>query len=171
MLCQSCNKNKATIHFTKIVNGDIEERHICDSCAKANKEFDFEFPFPFHKLFTGLLGVTQVDEIDQPNFKKINCPTCGLDYKRFIESGKFGCAKCYEVFTDEIEILLKNIHGHSVHTGKIPIKSEEKILQKREIENLKIELQECIRIEDFEKAAILRDEIKNINSKIQTSER
>jgi protein arginine kinase activator len=160
MLCQSCSKNKATIHFTKIVNGDIEEKHLCDSCAKGNSDFDFEFPFPFHKLFTGLLEISDQDEVEQPNFKKINCPRCGLDYKRFIDTGKFGCAKCYEVFTDEIEILLKNIHGHSNHSGKLPIKSEEKILQKREIENLKKQLKENIRVENFEKAAIIRDEIE-----------
>lgn len=171
MLCQSCNKNKATIHFTKIVNGDVEEKHLCDTCAKANNDFDFEFPFPLHKLFTGLLEISEQNEIEQPNFKNINCPRCGLDYRKFKETGKFGCAKCYEVFSDDIEILLKNIHGHSKHIGKIPAKSEERILKQREIENLKKELKDNIKVENFEKAAIIRDEIKKINGEIQTSER
>jgi protein arginine kinase activator len=169
MLCQSCNKNKATIHFTKIINGNVEEKHLCDICAKANSDFDF--PFPFHKLFTGLLEISEPDQMEHPNFKKINCPRCGLDYKKFLETGKFGCAKCYEVFGDEIEILLKDIHGHSNHTGKVPVKAETKILQKREIENLKKELEENIKVENFEKAAIIRDEIKKISKKMGISER
>lgn len=169
MLCQSCNKNKATIHFTKIVNGNVEEKHICDACAKANNDFDF--PFPFHKLFTGLLEISEPDQVEEQKFKKINCPNCGLDYGKFLESGKIGCAKCYEVFNNEIEILLKNIHGHSTHKGKVPLKSENKILQKREVESLKKELEENIKVENFEKAAVIRDEIKKINEKIKTNER
>ncbi len=171
MLCENCNENEATIHFTMIVNGEVEKKHICESCAKSNKEFDFDLPFPFHKLFTGLLEAENQDKAEQINAKNINCPRCGLDYRRFIETGKFGCSKCYDVFNNEIEILLKNIHGNSTHSGKIPIKSEETILQKREIENLKKELEENVRVENFEEAAIIRDEIKRLSSKIDVSER
>lgn len=170
MLCQSCNKNKATIHFTKIINGNVEEKHLCDTCAKSNNDFDFEFPFSFHKLFTGFLETSNQNEIEEQNFKKINCPRCGLDYKRFTETGKFGCSKCYEVFSDDIEVLLRNIHGHNKHIGKIPASSEERILKKREIKNLEKELEDNIKIENFEQAAILRDEIKKIYQKIETSE-
>lgn len=170
MLCESCKKNKASIHFTKIVNGDVEEKHLCDICAKSSNDFDFEFPFPFHKLFTGLLEVTQEDEVEQMNFKKINCPRCGLDYKKFLETGKFGCAKCYEVFSEEIKILLRDIHGHSTHIGKVPIRAEYSILKRREIDSLKKELEDNIKKENFERAAILRDEIKKISEKIETTE-
>lgn len=34
MLCQECNKRPATLHFTKIVNGEKTEFHICETCAK-----------------------------------------------------------------------------------------------------------------------------------------
>ncbi len=170
MLCQSCNKNDATIHFTKIINGEVEEKHLCDSCAKGNKEFDFDFPFPFHKIFTGLLEINVENEKEEPQFKKINCPKCGLDYKRFMDTGKFGCAYCYQVFREDINVLVKNIHGHSEHIGKVPAKSEEKILQKREVETLKKALDESVKVEDFERAAILRDEIRKITSKIDQSE-
>lgn len=169
MLCQSCNKNNATIHLTKIINGEVEEKHLCDSCAKDNKDFDFDFPFPLHKIFTGLLEISVGDEKEEPQFKKINCPECGLDYKRFMDTGKFGCAYCYKVFREDISILVKNIHGHSEHVGKIPIKSGGKILHKREVETLKKELDESIKVEDFETAAIIRDEIKKITLKIDQS--
>ncbi len=170
MLCESCNKNQATLHFTKIINGEVEEKHLCDICAKSKDDFDFDFPFPFHKLFTGLLEFSGKDQIEEMNFKKINCPRCGLDYKKFLESGKFGCSKCYEVFPEEIGVLLRDIHGHSTHVGKVPARAEDSIFKKREVESLKKELEENIKIENFEKAAILRDEIKKINEKIETTE-
>ncbi|HZK33598.1 MAG TPA: UvrB/UvrC motif-containing protein [Tissierellaceae bacterium] len=170
MLCESCNKNKATIHYKKIVNGKIEEKHLCESCIKESNEFDFKFALPFHKIFIGLLD--SIGEVEQGNqdFKKINCPQCGLDYKKFMDTGKFGCEKCYEVFKEDINSLLKNIHGHNEHKGKLPKRLKGKILKKREIDSLREDLKDSIDIEDFEKAAILRDEIKKIRDKIESSE-
>ena len=52
MLCGDCGKNEATIHFTKIVNGDVTELHLCEECAKKYKEFDFDTSFSFHKFLT-----------------------------------------------------------------------------------------------------------------------
>ena len=33
MVCQECNQRPATLHFTKIVNGEKEEFHLCEKCA------------------------------------------------------------------------------------------------------------------------------------------
>lgn len=163
MLCQVCGKNDATVHFTKIINGNIEEIHLCSSCAKENKdlEFNFDFPFSFQKLFTGLIDSVQ-DKGEQE--KDITCE-CGLTYKEFLESGKFGCAKCYDTFSGDMDSLLKGIHGHNRHEGKIPSGTKDKMLQKRAIESLKSELEQSIKIEDFERAAYLRDEIKKLREK------
>lgn len=170
MLCESCNKNKATIHYKQIVNGKIKERHLCENCAKGDSELDFNFALPFHKIFIGLLD--SIGEIEKGNqdFKKINCPCCGLDYKKFVDTGKFGCEKCYEVFKDDINSLLKNIHGHNEHKGKLPKRLKGKILKKKEIDGLREELRASIDVEDFEKAAVLRDKIKKIKDKIESCE-
>lgn len=137
--------------------------HLCDSCAKKNKDFDFNFPFSFQSIFTGLMGSTQEGKQD---IKNISCHKCGLTYKKFMQLGKFGCADCYETFETDIDSLLKGIHGHNGHKGKIPIKTDNKIVQRKAIETLRTELDEAIANEDFERAAILRDEIKKISSKI-----
>ena len=42
MYCEVCKKNPATIHYTKVVNGLKEEKHLCEECAaklKQNGEF------------------------------------------------------------------------------------------------------------------------------------
>lgn len=170
MLCESCNKNKATIHYKKIVNGRVEEKHLCESCAKESNELNFNIVLPFHKIFTGLLD--SIDETEKGNndFKNINCPRCGLDYKKFLDTGKFGCEKCYEVFKNDINSLLKNIHGNNKHRGKLPKRLKGKIFKEREIDSLREELKESIDVEDFEKAAVLRDEIKKIKDKIRSCE-
>lgn len=165
MLCDKCNKNMATIHFTKIINGHVEERHLCETCAKENDELDFTFevPLSFEKLFTGLIDSMQEDTGKRQDTA---CPKCGLTYKKFQEVGKFGCAKCYEVFKKDITSLLKGIHGHSAHQGKVPVESKDKAIQKKAIESLKIELEKSIAKEDFERAAYLRDEINRLREKL-----
>ncbi len=162
MLCQVCEKNNATIHFTKIVNGKIEEMHLCDSCAKKNNDLDFDFPFSFQKIFTGLIGPIQEGKQE---IKNISCPKCGLTYKKFMEVGKFGCGECYKTFKEDVDSLLKGIHGHNEHKGKIPTKANGIIIQNKVIESLKTELEESIVKEDFERAAFLRDEIKKLKSR------
>ncbi len=165
MLCDKCHKNTATIHFTKIVNGHVEEKHLCETCAKEDNEleFSFEIPFSFEKLFTGL-----IDSMPEDSGKKkvASCPKCGLTYKKFQEIGKFGCAECYEIFEHDISSLLKGIHGHNIHQGKVPVSSKDKIVQKKAIETLKMELRKSIEKEDFERAAYLRDEINRLKQKL-----
>ena len=34
MLCNECEKNNATVHITKILNGVKTESHLCEECAK-----------------------------------------------------------------------------------------------------------------------------------------
>lgn len=163
MLCKICEKNNATIHLTKITNGHVEEKHLCESCAKENNEFDFELPFSFQKLFTGLLGPM---EEQQQETKNISCPQCGLDYKKFMEIGKFGCAKCYETFRKDVRSLLQGIHGHVEHKGKTSKNDGDVLIQRKEIESLQIELAESIAQEDFERAAYLRDKIRRLKAEI-----
>lgn len=33
MNCEECGKRQATLHLTKIVNGEKTEYHICEQCA------------------------------------------------------------------------------------------------------------------------------------------
>ncbi|MBD4938639.1 protein-arginine kinase activator protein McsA, partial [Xanthomonas citri pv. citri] len=38
MICQECHERPATFHFTKVVNGEKIEVHICEQCAKENSD-------------------------------------------------------------------------------------------------------------------------------------
>ena len=82
-----------------------------------------------------------------------------------------GCAKCYEVFKDELRSSIESIHGKSIYIGSENEKPQaennvvndnDKINEKpqNELEKLKDELKQAIANEEFEKAAVLRDKIK-----------
>lgn len=166
MLCQECGKNSATMHFTKIVNGDITELHLCDECAKKHKEFDFDTTFSFHKFLTGLIDNIQGEPFKEENID-IKCDVCGMSYSSFKQSGKFGCSHCYESFKSKLIPLLKEVHGHDTHIGKIPKRAGGAIGIKKEIGKLKSQLDILIKNEEFEKAAEVRDKIKSLQNEIE----
>ncbi|MFB9329555.1 UvrB/UvrC motif-containing protein [Paenibacillus aurantiacus] len=171
MLCQECGKRPATLHFTKIVGGEKNEFHICESCAREKGEGLPGTPngFSIHSLLSGLLdfepgngGASGGFAIKQP----VRCDKCGLTYAQFSKMGRFGCSKCYSQFGDKIDPILKRVHGSTAHVGKVPKRAGTAIQLKREIETLRRELQEHIEREEFENAAQLRDRIREIERNV-----
>ena len=167
MLCQECGKNTATMHFTKIVNGHVTEMHLCEACAKKHQEFELDNSFSFHKFLTGLLDNLQGEPPKQEPYNEITCDKCGMTYSKFKQVGKFGCAHCYEAFMEKIKPILKEVHGHDEHIGKMPKRAGGAIAIKKEINSLKDQLNILIKDEEFEKAAQVRDKIKILQEKIQ----
>lgn len=88
------------------------------------------------------------------------CPQCGRRYSEFQKSGKFGCAGCYDAFRAPVAASLRQIHGTTAHTGKIPAHCAEDLKRKRHYEELKQALSKAVAAEDYETAARLHKEIK-----------
>ena len=170
MLCQECGKKQATLHFTKILNGEKTEFHICESCAREKGELIPGTPngFSIHNLLSGLLDFEPSShnplssKVQQPS----RCESCGLTYGQFSKVGRFGCSSCYKQFGEKLDPLFKRVHGSTSHTGKVPKRSGGLIKHKREIELLKKELLTRIEKEEFEKAAQIRDEIRELERKV-----
>ncbi len=93
------------------------------------------------------------------------CPTCNMSLAQFAKTGKLGCSDCYEHFRHYLASVLKSIHANTTHTGKISKKADAKIRLEREIEKLESELKAAIDKQDFERAAVVRDEIKELRAK------
>lgn len=189
MLCDNCNKNEATIHYTEVVNGVKNERHLCSECMQ-ELDYGIEGEFPLSKLIRGILSAhlgNNGQETDEP-LMQIKCNKCEMTYNEFTKLGKFGCAECYSVFGPLIMENIKKIQGHSTHTGKqykryIDKENKEiekqysdistakveklrkKISDKEEIDAMEKQLKEAIKIEDYEEAARLRDAIKLVKER------
>lgn len=163
MFCERCQKNQATVHMTKIVNEQKVEMHLCSECAK---QMEFGGPISFQDIFQGLLDIAasamQQSQTKEENkdVKQIKCPVCGLTYDGFKHNGKLGCAFCYQIFKPHLDTTLKSIHGGISHKGKIPHKNGEELIAKKELEYLKKELQQAIKEERYEDAAMYRDKIR-----------
>lgn len=160
MKCQICGENEANLHFTTVINGEVTEQHICQACAYNSSDDENKSPFSIHKIFTSLIDSIQ-DDLDED--KELVCPSCGLKYKEFKQFGKFGCTDCYEAFSVKLDPLFKGIQGDNVHIGKIPKDKIFEISREREINELEAKLKIAINLEEYEKAAVIRDKIKEIN--------
>ncbi|OCT10819.1 hypothetical protein A8709_03745 [Paenibacillus pectinilyticus] len=166
MVCQECGKRPATLHFTKIVNGDKNEFHICENCAREKGEMipGTSNGFSIHNLLSGLLDFEPLSSTTKP--QAIRCDNCGLTYSQFSKLGRFGCGSCYQNFSEKLDPLFKRVHGNIVHVGKVPKRSGGIIQCRREIELLKKDMMTCIEGEEFEQAAQIRDQIREIEKKI-----
>ncbi|UHA71672.1 UvrB/UvrC motif-containing protein [Paenibacillus sp. 481] len=173
MICQQCGQKPATLHFTKIVNGQKTEFHICESCAREKGEWipGTTNGFSIHNLLSGLLDfdlaagggmMTGGGPPVPPKPQSTRCDRCGLTFAQFSKLGRFGCDECYNFFGERLDPLLKRVHGNTVHIGKIPRRGGGVIQRRRELDELKRQLQYSIMNEQFEHAAQLRDRIREI---------
>ncbi|MCR8846675.1 UvrB/UvrC motif-containing protein [Paenibacillus sp. SC116] len=173
MMCQQCGQKSATLHFTKIINGEKTEFHICESCAREKGELIPGAPngFSIHNLLSGLLDFDMTNGNSQlqsglygvkSTQEVMRCDHCGLTFSQFSKMGRFGCDACYNSFASRLDPLLKRVHGSIVHVGKIPKRNGIVMQRKRELIVLREKLQLSIQLEQFETAAQLRDEIRKI---------
>jgi len=98
-------------------------------------------------------------------YKDAVCPNCHMHLNEVVQKGRAGCSECYTVFRSQFEAMLSRIHANTQHTGKIPASAGKRLQAKKELENLKQKLKTSIETQDFEQAAVLRDEIKTIEEK------
>ena len=98
-------------------------------------------------------------EMDKENKIRV-CKKCGTTYSQFKKTGKLGCGECYDSFKEELASKVQEIQGHTEHIGKIPVREEKKVISNKKVNELKKALQEAIIEEEYEKAAVIRDEIK-----------
>ncbi len=168
MLCQECRQNEANIHIVKNVNGKQSELNLCESCARKKDELDFTFEpqFSLHKLFSSMLNQGLYGKREEMLADDKKCASCSLTFAQFGQVGRLGCSECVPAFEDKLKPLLKRIHGGSSHTGKVPEKARERVNILRELDQLKDELQAKVQSEEFEKAAQLRDRIREIEQGI-----
>jgi protein arginine kinase activator len=174
MICQECHKRPATLHFTKIVNGEKNDYHYCDSCAQEKGEafmFGDEPDFSINNLLAGLFSFDpsfqQVKKETLPKQNVLQCDNCHMTINQFLNVGRFGCAHCYESFENQLTPLLKRLHSGNVeHRGKVPKRIGGSIHIKKQIQELKQTLQAAIHQEEFERAAEIRDKVRALEGSL-----
>ncbi len=163
MLCCICKEKEATVHLTQIAGDKMQKVDLCEDCAKTKGVND---PTGF-SLADLLLGLGASQEIEQAGGgAEVKCARCGFSQADFKKAGRLGCPDCYKAFAEGLEGLLKSMHKGTRHVGKVP----ESLRQTRDLSDrlktLQKRLAKAIEEENFEQAALLRDEIKQMSAKL-----
>lgn len=196
MLCEKCGIREANIRYTEIVNGVKTEHNFCSQCAREMDLGQYsailDGEFPLGKLLSGLLGIADYEESDQERVS-VMCPTCHTTFEDFVENSRFGCPDCYGVFDLFISDKIKQLQGSSSHKGKRPkyqspqerqrqqemetdlaamdggasCEADPAAKARKELDQLGIRLKEALKAEDYELAAVCRDQMRALREEVK----
>jgi protein arginine kinase activator len=156
--CDHCSK-PAVVHNTVIVNGTMNELHLCEEHAvQAGIQMPGAAPI---KELLGQLAQT----VPGGRPRGPACPECGHPFADFKSSGLLGCASCYDAFAATIGPVVERAHGGATqHVGRVPLLGAAAGERTAAVQRLLKELESCIAAEQYERAARLRDRIREMRA-------
>ncbi len=176
MTCDFCKKNIATVHLIRVQNDNVEKVNICSECARS---FSFFTQDDFYKDLSNILsrifqseqGTIYEGSLHDPlgkidTHKNRSCPFCGTDLKSIKKKGRMGCPHCYSEFRSILLPIVKDIHTDIEYRGKIPENVPRQVKLEKSISDLRKRLKREIIVENFEEAARIRDEIRQLEKNI-----
>lgn len=138
MKCDKCGEAEAVFHYRANINGRGSERHLCVKCALEDGFSETMFQGAVRPELFGFEGIFRRSPYGA--------------FPAYSEPGIYGVPQTPEE-PEESE-------------GLIPGDAGEEFRQKREIAILRAEMQSAVTAEDFEKAAVLRDKIRELENVI-----
>ena len=170
MHCQQCHKNFASVRYAEVVDGEVVDQHLCRECMDRKQNdmesgFEFSKPSPFVRKDRDSLSKSTA------LFPLPSCKSCGTDLNTIKNSGMAGCPDCYRTFEEELTPTLSKTHLGMTHQGKVPTLDDTRARVRADLQTKRALLKSSLGAERYEEAAVLRDEIKALESGLSTSER
>jgi protein arginine kinase activator len=166
--CEVCNEHEARIHVTDVLGAgepgapyQFTEQHLCHQCAAHVGLPHVPNKPQIHHIWQLLGQVQKSPKADT----SATCPDCGMTLAEFRSKGRLGCPRDYEVFAEHLEPLLERIHNASEHVGRVPGG-----VRARAADDLEQALEAAIEAEDYERAAELRDLMRDRREESEATE-
>ncbi|MHC4448012.1 MAG: UvrB/UvrC motif-containing protein [Planctomycetota bacterium] len=163
--CDRCDR-PAVVRETILKQGVHKEVYLCEEHAK-----EAGIAMPGHTPLKHVLTQLLVTQADSPRVLKKSCSTCGLTFAQFRQVGTLGCPACYEAFHRHLASLIERAQsGGTQHIGKAPRRVGPTIDRQLQIQRLVKELDDAVAAEEYERAAKLRDSLKDLQPEASGSE-
>jgi len=157
--CDKCGRD-ATVQITEIEDGQKIEKHLCEECA-ASEGITIKAQVPLKKLLEGMM----LQSAAEKEYEGLVCGVCGISFAEFRQQQLLGCPNDYKAFEEVLVPLLERAQeGASRHTGRAPADAAVGELRQDELLRLRGRLKEAIAGEDYERAAALRDRIRELEA-------
>jgi protein arginine kinase activator len=164
MKCEICGLKDAVIHIRQIQKESVHELHICEDCAREKGLIrEEETELPVTNLLAGL-----IDGAESPGAAEkaaAACPRCGTRLAEFRKSGRFGCSGCLQVFESDVRAIVSQMAARPRHAGKLPA-SLGAPKPHPDRDGLRADLKAAVEAEDYEKAAQLRDRLRELEADV-----
>lgn len=167
-LCEECGVNEACYTISVMMDGQVTQRHLCADCM-AKMNMNLAAGNVKHLLSAIMSAITGAAEeaaaaaAVAPE-EDILCERCSTTLSQFTKSGKLGCPYCYTAFREQLTPMLQQIHGRVQHAGRKPLDTEAAQRRRAVYDQLSRQLEQAVAVEDFESAAILRDQLRHLSS-------
>ncbi len=160
MKCDLCDK-PAVVHEVVIQNGNKVEMHLCAEHATAK---GYILP---------TVPVTQILQQFTISGKSIKaqkaaarrCEACGLTFAEFRQTGRFGCASCYDAFMPSVAAIIERAQSGAVsHRGSTPkriVGQADRAAMRRQLIK---EIETAVAAEQYERAASLQGRLHLLGS-------
>ncbi len=174
MKCNICKNDNAIIHIREYTDLGVRRINLCLECAlkrglnTAVNNIDLiladiikkvlNLPVNNKKGHKVLKGEDTVSMI---------CPSCGTTLYNFSKDLQVGCPICYSIFEKIIDLVIYNNNNSLNYLGKLPEDIKKFNIQKSMLKKLKRKLKESLDLEEYMKAAHIRDKIKELKKNIQ----
>ena len=156
MLCDECGKNEAVYHSIRQINGHRTESHLCAACQKKHADSLLKMQ-GIDNVFSTLSDYWGVPRQREDEYI---CPSCGTTGDEFLRTGFVGCADCYKEFAPLMLPAIKQMQGDVSHVGKVPGEVTDSV--SAEYDRLRIRLKHAVDTEDFEAAAVIKEQMRRL---------
>ncbi len=158
--CSECRR-PIKIRYTEVIGNQCNEVSMCADCPQLEKKLQGTRGKTGPILVEGTTGLA--------------CGNCGTTLEAIRIGTLVGCSTCYDVFdkiiVDELERaqsipsrVLSSKRAQALHIGRAPGESKEMNVSVKLVA-LNEALNETLAREDYEQAALLRDQIKALTEK------
>ena len=164
MQCSVCKQKTATVFLTHIENDKMHKVNLCEDCAKT-KGVDNPTTFSLADADL-LLGLGAAQEITQTTGGvDLKCPRCGFSLQADFQKVRPArpVRNVIRFSPKVLEGLLKTMHKGTRHAGKSPEALRQSRDNAERLKSLQKKLAKAIESEDFEQAAKVRDELKDLS--------
>jgi protein arginine kinase activator len=165
MKCEICGLKDAVIHIRQMQKENVHELHICEACAQEKGLIrEEESELPVTNLLAGLIEGRDLEEAVGKTASA--CPRCGMKLADFRKTGRLGCVQCFQAFEPDLRSILSQMAARPRHAGKLPAAVSDPADREPDREGLRVELRAAVESEDYEKAAQLRDRLRELDASV-----
>lgn len=170
MPCDNCGADDPVVKLTRIEDNEMRTLHLCKACAseKGIEGGDEPDNAPLAEFLAKMGGGSDESSSSEggapvPRGRAASCEFCGLTLGQFRDSGRLGCPHCWTSFESHLRGLLRRLQGSHQHVGKVYLSPDPSAPQRQKrLDGLRRKLERAIELEDFERAADLRDQIRDL---------